>query len=307
MEPPTHLTLILDLPPTLWGAPPNHGPNEPLMPLSSFLSHVLAFVNSHLGAREENGITVLGAFPSKSALLFTSSSITDAAPQGANTYHTFKIVDSEVIAKIQHGLASIHEDREAPSGLVGALTKGLCHINRMLYGSTGTATGESSRMTLDATILILSVSPDISTSYIPIMNFIFAAQKLKVKIDVCKVFGEDTVFLQQAAHLTGGSYVTLRKQDSLLQYLMMCFSAPSSVREIINIPTQDRIDLRAACFCHKNIVDIGYVCSVCLSIFCSPVPVCSTCRSKFPMKTLRRFGFGLPKSGVNAAHIAAKS
>ena len=31
------------------------------------------------------------------------------------------------------------------------------------------------------------------------------------------------------------------------------------------MPTQDKIDFRAACFCHKNIVDIGFVCSVCLS------------------------------------------
>jgi transcription initiation factor TFIIH subunit 3 len=31
------------------------------------------------------------------------------------------------------------------------------------------------------------------------------------------------------------------------------------------VPTQDRIDFRAACFCHKTVVDIGFICSVCLS------------------------------------------
>jgi transcription initiation factor TFIIH subunit 3 len=90
----------------------------------------------------------------------------------------------------------------------------------------------------DPRILILSVSPDLSTSYIPIMNSIFSAQKLvrlmliilatllpfpkKVTIDACQVYGPDAVFLQQAAHLTGGSYLFLERRDALLQYLIVC-------------------------------------------------------------------------------------
>ena len=89
----------------------------------------------------------------------------------------------------------------------------------------------------DPRILILSVSPDLSTSYIPIMNSIFSAQKLvrfmvivlanllpfpqKVTIDACQVYGPDAVFLQQAAHLTGGSYLFLERRDALLQYLIV--------------------------------------------------------------------------------------
>lgn len=45
----------------------------------------------------------------------------------------------------------------------------------------------------------------------------------------------------------------------------MSFLAPPAIRKVIAVPTQDKIDFRAACFCHKNIVDIGFVCSVCLS------------------------------------------
>jgi transcription initiation factor TFIIH subunit 3 len=43
----------------------------------------------------------------------------------------------------------------------------------------------------------------------------------KVTIDVCKVYGPDTVFLQQAAHLTNGSYIYLERRDALLQYLIV--------------------------------------------------------------------------------------
>lgn len=45
----------------------------------------------------------------------------------------------------------------------------------------------------------------------------------------------------------------------------MAFLPPPSIRKTLAVPTQDKVDFRAACFCHKNIVDIGFVCSVCLS------------------------------------------
>jgi len=45
----------------------------------------------------------------------------------------------------------------------------------------------------------------------------------------------------------------------------MSFLPPPAIRKVLAVPTQDKIDFRAACFCHKNIVDIGFVCSVCLS------------------------------------------
>ncbi|KAI6106106.1 transcription factor Tfb4-domain-containing protein [Pisolithus croceorrhizus] len=86
------------------------------------------------------------------------------------------------------------------------------------------------------------------------MNAIFSAQKLKVTIDVCKIYGPDTIFLQQAAHLTNGSYIYLERRDALLQYLIMSFLPPPLVRKVLAVPRQDKIDFRAACFCHKNIV-----------------------------------------------------
>ena len=43
----------------------------------------------------------------------------------------------------------------------------------------------------------------------------------KVTIDVCKLHGPDTVFLQQAAHLTGGSYLYLEHKEALLQFLIV--------------------------------------------------------------------------------------
>ena len=111
----------------------------------------------------------------------------------------------------------------------------------------------------------------------PLLTFV-----KKVTIDVCKIYGPDAVFLQQAAHLTGGSYINLEHRDALLQHLLvslldaawdaltlmniqMTFLPPPSMRQLMAVPTQDKIDFRAACFCHKTVVDVGFVCSVCLS------------------------------------------
>jgi len=89
------------------------------------------------------------------------------------------------------------------------------------------------------------------------MNSIFSAQKLKVTIDVCKLYGPSTVFLQQAAHLTGGSYLSIKTRQALFQYLFTCFLPPSGLRRLMAVPTEDKVDFRAACFCHKKIIDVG--------------------------------------------------
>jgi transcription initiation factor TFIIH subunit 3 len=65
--------------------------------------------------------------------------------------------------------------------------------------------------------------------------------------------------------------------------------AGANVADLLVTPSADAVDFRAACFCHRNVVDIGFVCSICLSIFCE-VPAdaeCLTCGTKL---TLGHYG-----------------
>ncbi|KAH7888520.1 TFIIH subunit Tfb4/p34 [Phlebopus sp. FC_14] len=291
MEKASHLSVVVDLSPTQW-----HLSAQPTNPyplsIETFLSQLLAFLNAHIASKHENTLAVFGALPGKSVMLYSSTEtlVDEIPPLDANSYPPFKTVDTTVLKRITQELDAVGDgelEQEPPCALVGALTKALCcasgYINRITHPSTTAANiAEDPAVLPDPRILILSVSADLSSSYIPIMNSIFSAQKLKVTIDVCKIYGPDTVFLQQAAHLTNGSYIYLERRDALLQCLIMSFLSPPSVRKVLAVPRQDKIDFRAACFCHKNIVDIGFVCSVCLSklltVFCQPVPVCSTCR-----------------------------
>ncbi|KAF8894042.1 TFIIH subunit Tfb4/p34 [Infundibulicybe gibba] len=274
----SHLSVVLDLSPFQWQLSAEHQPYP--LPLNAFLSQLLAFLNSHVASKHENTLAVFAALPGKSVMLYSSTDpVPDTIVVEADSYPPFKLVNSTVMRRIVEELDAL-QDEEAPCSLVGALAKALCYINRITLPSANTtnnpADGHDPSILPDPRVLVLSVSPDLSTSYIPIMNSIFSAQKLKVTIDVCQIYGLDSVFLQQAAHLTGGSYIYLERRDALLQYLIMSFLPPPSIRKTLSVPTQDKIDFRAACFCHKNIIDVGFVCSVCLSIFCQPVPVCST-------------------------------
>ncbi|KAJ7680574.1 transcription factor Tfb4-domain-containing protein [Mycena polygramma] len=292
----SHLSVVIDLSPVHWELSSREPPeNTYPLTLATFLSQLLAFLNSHIACRHENSLAVFGAFPGKSMMLYSSSDPASdlSTDMNANSYPPFQAVDSAVVQRVMAELDVLEEqEEEAPSALVGALAKALCYVNRITLppssNSKAQANGFHPGVLPDPRILILSVSPDLSTSYIPIMNSIFSAQKLKATIDVCQIYGPNTVFLQQAAHLTGGSYIFLERRDALLQYLIMSFLPPPSIRKTLSVPTQEQVDFRAACFCHKNIIDIGFVCSVCLSIFCQPLAVCTTCRTKFPIKTLQR-------------------
>lgn len=148
-------------------------------------------------------------------------------------------------------------------------------------------TGGQTSLTLSSRILVLSVSGDLANQYIPIMNSIFACQRLNIPIDILKLAG-DTVFLQQAADATGGIYMALDKnsRSGLLQYLMFAYLPDQAARDHLIMPGEgEGVDFRAACFCHRRIVDIGFVCSICLSIFCEPLQdnICLTCGSFLTM------------------------
>ncbi|KAJ7072157.1 transcription factor Tfb4 [Mycena amicta] len=314
----SHLSVVIDLSPFQWELSAREPPHNTYpLTLASFLSQLLAFLNAHIACRDENTLAVFGAFPKKSVLLYASTEPVSDFVSTGNAYPPFNAVDSTVVQRIMTELDRLESAAEqgadileAPTALVGALTKALCYVNRISLppnpNSKAQANGFHPGVLPDPRILILSVSPDLSTSYIPIMNAIFSAQKLKATIDVCHMYGHNSVFLQQAAHLTGGSYILLERRDALLQYLMMSFLPPPSIRKTLSAPTQEQVDFRAACFCHKKIVDIGFVCSVCLSIYCQPLPVCTTCRTKFPMKTLQRLNAARPLLGASSGAVGAE-
>ena len=121
--------------------------------------------------------------------------------------------------------------------------------------------------------MIVNSSTSLSAQHIPLMNAIFEAQRQRIKIDVIKsstVEGED-VLLKQAAAITGGYFLQSSSPDSLLG-LMELLSLGQRFADdqakycsLLSLPQQSGTDFRGSCICHGKLVQVGYVCSVCLS------------------------------------------
>ncbi|EAQ83784.1 hypothetical protein CHGG_10188 [Chaetomium globosum CBS 148.51] len=157
---------------------------------------------------------------------------------------------------------------------------------------------------LHARILILSVSDSAPAQYIPTMNAVFAAARARIAIDTLSLraaeprgllqylmfgFGSGTAPSNPSGGADSGKGPASSKTATAggqgttaaggRHPRTAKLGLGASVAELLVTPSADAVDFRAACFCHRNVIDTGFVCSVCLSIFCE-VPdggECLTC------------------------------
>jgi transcription initiation factor TFIIH subunit 3 len=308
---PSLLTIVIDTNPHAWAA------LEDSLPLSKAVANILVFINAHLACNYANEVAVVASHSQKAAWLYPVPSSSDSDRDGdvsmngangapsaqMNKYRPFRVVEEQVTRRLRELMDSTTSDDlrgNTSTMLAGALTLALSHINRRTIawaeehggadledaaesgpgGGANRYSASNDDERLQSRILIVSVSgsSDSAHQYIPVMNSIFACQRLQIPIDVCKLSG-DAVFLQQACDATKGVYMALSEPRGLLQYLMMAFLPDQRSRRHLVLPTREDVDFRAACFCHRKVVNIGYVCSICLSIFCEAPPggTCLTC------------------------------
>lgn len=127
---------------------------------------------------------------------------------------------------------------------------------------------------LKTSILIINENVLVpSSQYVHFMNSLFEAQRNGIKCNIIDIEqaqeqaqeGEN-VLLKQAASITSGFYMKIKSTSEIIQILLNFPPEISdSVQTILNRPKQDIVDFRGSCFCHGKVVDLGYVCSVCLS------------------------------------------
>ncbi|CAF9925926.1 RNA polymerase II transcription factor B subunit 4 [Imshaugia aleurites] len=306
--PPSLLTIILDTNPHAWAL------LSSTLPLSVAIANLLVFINAHLAFNNSNKVAIIAShtqraeflypIPSQGDLVQANGSTHNGAQHGldgneaptaddANHYRPFRHIQTTLLSAISKLYkATTPESLTPTTSIAGALTLALTYINKQSIALSSTTSSKTNAdplvvpsdpnsvqpATLNPRILILSVSGDLAHQYIPIMNTIFACQRLTIPIDICKIAG-DSVFLQQASDATHGTYIALTHPRGLLQYFMLGFLPDQSSRKYLVSPTAVGVDFRAACFCHRKVVDVGFVCSICLSIFCSPPEgaECLTC------------------------------
>jgi transcription initiation factor TFIIH subunit 3 len=128
--------------------------------------------------------------------------------------------------------------------------------------------------------LIVQISEDDPRSYNRVMNCIFSAQKLGVLVDSLVLSAShDSSFLQQASFLTNGVYLRPKDQSNALQSLLShVLPSAASRKDHLASPLQRSVDFKASCSCHGLQAEFTYMCSVCLSLHCSPPDSrCDTC------------------------------
>lgn len=280
---PSNLTIILDTNPHAWALLTEN------LSLASTISNLLIFINAHLAMNPANQVAVIASHTHRALYLYpkppssdmedTEMGNTSSNLDNANKYRPFALIEHCILTSLRELLDNTTESditSTHTTQVAGALTLALSHINKTSLAYSGqssmntepttkpTITTDDTFTGLQSRILVISVSGDLAHQYIPIMNTTFAAQRLRIPIDILKLAG-DTVFLQQASDATKGTYMQLKNPQGLLQYLMMAFLPDQVARKNLVAPTAEVVDFRAACFCHRRVVDVGYVCSICLS------------------------------------------
>lgn len=241
--------------------------------LTKCLDSVIAFGNSHLMQKAQNRLAVMACHSHTSTFLYPDPGKPLDIRQTDGQYEVFTLVEKTVKINLAKILTSETSTTITESLIAGALAMALCYIARMQRK-------KAPGVKLNCRVLVVTGSGDSASQYMNYMNVFFTAQKQNVVIDVCSL-DQHLSLLQQGCDITSGLYLKVPQVQGLLQYLLWVFLPEPPVRQKLVLPPPAKVDYRAACFCHRELIDIGYVCSVCLSIFCKFSPICTTCHAVF--------------------------
>ncbi|VDO06395.1 unnamed protein product [Rodentolepis nana] len=313
------LMILIDLTPVWWGTFAHE-----FLILPTFIENILAFASSHLALSPLNEVAIVGVTPEKTEFLWPSLNPIDKIECRNGQYEPFSIIGQTVRNKVNQMVMSC-DSTSCTVSFANAINNALCFFIRRCREMRPTfayTRVDSNTVVEDdihnllkdnfhARILVVRAAEDDSSQYLSLMNAVFTAQKMGVLIDACIIpptrmsysiedhlrqssttlqeSGHSSLF-QQAAELTGGIYLRIPRPAGLLQYLLCVFLPHAGLRSQMILPDSNGgssagVDFRSACFCHRKMVDLAYVCSVCLSVFCEFSPVCSTCQTPFRIPT----------------------
>ncbi|XP_057688650.1 general transcription factor IIH subunit 3 isoform X2 [Corythoichthys intestinalis] len=275
------LVMVLDVNPIWWG---QQAQREPQFTLSKCMDAVMVMANAHVAMSRNNKLAVIASHCKDSHFLYPTTSETgndgttdDVCSSGDGKYELLSVANNIIADQIRNLMSNIEVTGGSTDTLLaGSLAKALCYINRI---SKELEVGQE----VKSRILVIKAADDCALQYMNFMNVIFAAQKQSILIDAC-VLESDSGLLQQACDITGGLYLKIPQKAALAQYLLWVFLPDGEQRLQLLLPPPVHVDYRAACFCHRNLIQIGYVCSVCLSIFCNFSPICTTCETAFKIQ-----------------------
>lgn len=302
-ESPSLLTVVIDITPQLWTEfDEKNGKKGNILDV---LKALIVFLNAHLAFNISNQVAVIAAHSQGIKYLYPKSGSnsnasdldgddeanTDKFIISKNMYRRFRNVDETLVEE----LYTLFKEEEKNVGkvtqkstLAGGMSAALAYTDRI--------TREMETMSLKSRIMVITCGSEKNNreeifQYIPIMNCIFSATKIKCPIDVVKVGGsKDSTFLQQTTDATNGIYLHVTSTNGLLQYFSIAMFIDPSLRQIIVKPNKGSVDFRTSCYVTGRVVAVGYICSVCLCVLSiiPPGNKCPACDSEFDERVIAK-------------------
>ncbi|CRH00823.1 RNA polymerase II transcription factor B subunit 4, putative [Plasmodium relictum] len=187
-------------------------------------------------------------------------------------------------------------DKLSESTLSSALIIALCYNNRIcnLYENINTR----------IFLLDISKSHFYTNQYTQLMNIAYNAKRNNVIIDVFSL-NHKTKILEQICNITNGLYIDNsiflnvncndKIEDILTQIIIFWFLPSNNSRKYFSNTYLNEDTNIAVCSCHNKQIDIAYICSCCLAIYCSEKDsqtnkdriCCSICKTRFTKSLLR--------------------
>lgn len=228
---------------------------------------LLVLCRAHAALATEQRVLLLGAHSRRAAVLASGLCRTidwEAARRAASAFFV--------------------EEGAAGTPVVSvALSKVLCHANRVRH--------DAGIPDLPARVLFVDGSSgvtDFAAQGTALTSGAFAAKAAGVPVDCLSLGAEEPALLRQVAILTGGKHIALPPggqpqslPEVLVPTLLFHFVPGIAARKELNA-TEDFQNLAAICHCHGEALEIAYVCSCCLAIYCGGSrAICAVCRTRF--------------------------
>ena len=315
------LVIVVDVSPSAWwrpGAPASITSAAGSLDLGGALDHLHTFLNALLLVTQKTKVGVLWLADRRSVPV-PLPSLGSRALHGGGTGARGQ-ENGGVLEDLKRSLLELYESQCVPASgegnggrgcdwgqpaLSSAYSKSLCvlkqHLETHEEGVEGITVTDDVDLGLPkfrrrrTRVLFLHASADVPSQYIQIMNASFCAQKMGTVVDTFMLGGKDSSFLQQAASITGGMYSnffaaavsategSVPKKFSLSTYLINVLLPDSETRKSLQLPrgNASTTTLKVTCFLTHKPLDVGFVCSVCLSIFNERLKTCAVCGTTF--------------------------
>lgn len=257
----------------------------------SYLNKLCTFVRNFLLARSRNSVCVVLFNSNRERVAYPRDveALVEARSSGFVFEDPRTILEAEVSDMLRDspiatgtmpstfGSVSTVATGSSPQ-LSKALTKCICIANKCMVASRSQASAP--RVPVHSRILVLGPGGDFSGQYIQIMNASFAARRMHVKIDCISTGPAAAPMLEQLADVTDGFYLQIAHaaiESQLPATLALLCAVDADTRSFMAVPKPGSVGYKSSCVCHSRPIDIGYVCSRCLSVHCQIPQQCIQC------------------------------